>query len=192
MRKGEKAILRCRSDYAYGNSPTGSIPAGATLNFDVELINFGPKQKEKWELSNEEKINLATSDKEKGGVAFKEGNFGKAADLYLQAADIIDEVESARDLWVTCQLNASQSYLNLKDFPSAAEKATLALSKDPNNLKALYRRGLARNHLGLAEEALSDLNHALAIDPENKPVKVTIILMMTIIIIINYLFYFIY
>ena len=39
-------------------------------------------------------------------------------------------------------------------------------------MKALYRRGLARNHLGLAEEATQDLTIALDIDPSNKPVKV--------------------
>jgi FKBP-type peptidyl-prolyl cis-trans isomerase len=41
MKKGEKAILRCRADYAYGPSGTGPIPPNATLNFDVELISFG-------------------------------------------------------------------------------------------------------------------------------------------------------
>jgi peptidylprolyl isomerase len=171
MKKGEKALLRCRSDYAYGNTPTGSIPAGATLNFDVELINFGPKKKEKWEMTDAEKTSEATATKEKGGAAFKAGDFLNAANLYSEAADVIDEVASATDLWVTCQLNAAQSFLNLKEYPSAAEKTSLALNKDPNNLKALYRRGLARNHLGLAEEALADLTRALELDPENKPVK---------------------
>lgn len=171
MKKGEKAMLRCRSDYAYGNSPTGSIPAGATLNFDVELINFGPKKKEKWEMTDQEKISEATAIKERGGSSFKNGDFTQAAMLYSEAADFVDEVDSATELWVTCQLNASQAYLNLKDYPSAAEKASLALNKDPGNLKALYRRGLARNHLGLADEALLDLNRALELDPENKPVK---------------------
>jgi len=42
MKKGEKAILKCRSDYAYGNRAIGPIPANATLIFEVELINFGP------------------------------------------------------------------------------------------------------------------------------------------------------
>lgn len=40
-----------------------------------------------------------------------------------------------------------------------------------SQVKALYRRGLARNHLGLAEEATRDLTLALELDPENKPVK---------------------
>lgn len=41
MRKGEKATLKIREDYGYGQ--TGSppkIPAGATLLFDVELLSF--------------------------------------------------------------------------------------------------------------------------------------------------------
>lgn len=41
MKKGEKCILKCRSDYAYGEqgSPP-AIPGGATLNFEVELIHW--------------------------------------------------------------------------------------------------------------------------------------------------------
>jgi FKBP-type peptidyl-prolyl cis-trans isomerase len=61
MTKGEKAILKCREDYAYGDRNQGKIPAGSTLLFDVELISFGPKKKEKWELSNDEKVNSFTS-----------------------------------------------------------------------------------------------------------------------------------
>ena len=46
MKLGEKAILQCRSDYAYGERGSGAkIPGGATLNFDVELLGFGPKPK---------------------------------------------------------------------------------------------------------------------------------------------------
>lgn len=41
MKKGERAVLKCRADYAYGErgSPP-KIPANATLNFDVELISW--------------------------------------------------------------------------------------------------------------------------------------------------------
>ena len=36
----------------------------------------------------------------------------------------------------------------MQDYPTAASAATGALKEDPQNVKALYRRGLARNHLG--------------------------------------------
>ena len=36
MKKGEKAILTCGADYAYGSSGSPpKIPGGATLNFEV-------------------------------------------------------------------------------------------------------------------------------------------------------------
>ena len=36
MKKGEKAVLTCRADYAYGASGSPpKIPGAATLNFEV-------------------------------------------------------------------------------------------------------------------------------------------------------------
>jgi FK506-binding protein 4/5 len=40
MKKGEVALLRCRSDYAYGSGGAGPIPPGATLLFEVELLGW--------------------------------------------------------------------------------------------------------------------------------------------------------
>ena len=175
MKKGEKAILRCRSDYAYGDKATGSIPANATLNFDVELINFGPKKKESWEMSTDEKVSAATELKEKGTAAFKEGNFKAAADFYAEAVDLLEHTPEGNAIWLSCTLNAAQAFINIHDYSSACTKASAVLKKEPNNIKALYRRGLSRVHLGLAEEALNDLTAALKHDPENKAVKVEIV-----------------
>ena len=60
MHKGEKAELFCRADYAYGEpgSPP-KIPGGATLKFEVELLSWAEKEKERWELSAKEKIGRA-------------------------------------------------------------------------------------------------------------------------------------
>lgn len=43
-----------------------------------------------------------------------------------------------------------QCALNLHDYATAMVLTTAALKKDPANVKALYRRGVARNHMGLA------------------------------------------
>uniref|UniRef100_A0A0K0FZ66 peptidylprolyl isomerase n=1 Tax=Strongyloides venezuelensis TaxID=75913 RepID=A0A0K0FZ66_STRVS len=41
MKVGEKAILRCRHDYAYGEHGSGSsIPPNATLDFEIEFLRF--------------------------------------------------------------------------------------------------------------------------------------------------------
>lgn len=53
MRKGEKATLICSPDYAYGakGSPP-KIPPNSTLHFEVELLDFKDKKKEKWEMDD--------------------------------------------------------------------------------------------------------------------------------------------
>jgi len=40
MHKGEKAILTCKPEYAYGSQAQGKIPANSTLQFEVELLNW--------------------------------------------------------------------------------------------------------------------------------------------------------
>jgi len=47
MKKGERALLTCRADFAYGEkgSPP-KIPGGATLVFDVDLLSFGDNEKD--------------------------------------------------------------------------------------------------------------------------------------------------
>lgn len=64
MKKGERATLVCSPDYAYGarGSPP-KIPPNSTLNFEVELLDFKDKKKEKWEYSDEEKLASALKSK---------------------------------------------------------------------------------------------------------------------------------
>ncbi len=175
MKKGEKALLRCRSDYAYGESGQGSIPAGATLTFDVELIDFRPKKREMWEYTDAEKVAEANKAKESGTKLYMEKRFAEALKDYELAAELSAELPAEHALWISCKLNSALMAISLTDYPSAVVFAGEVLKKDPQNVKALYRRGLARNHLGLPEEALEDLNLALSLDAENKAVKTEIL-----------------
>lgn len=60
MKKGEKAILTCAPDYAYGEAGSPpSIPKNATLKFEVELLDFKDKEKTKWDYTPEERLSQA-------------------------------------------------------------------------------------------------------------------------------------
>lgn len=83
--------------------------------------------------------------------------------------------EVAELLWISSKLNSSQCSINLNDYPSSIKYASEVLKKDPKNIKALYRRGLSRNKLGLFEEAIEDLNSVILIDPTNNPAKLEIV-----------------
>jgi len=185
MKKGEKAVLTIRSDYGYGD--TGSppkIPGKATLKFEVELLNFGPKPKEKWELSGEEKAAEAEKWKEKGNAAFKAGDFKTACEAYEEGITYVEntwESDAAlkkrhKDLESVLRLNAAQSYINAKDYPKAISMCTQVLKEDSNNFKALLRRGTAYSAYGFIPEAKADLAKCREMKdqdqaPVNKQVK---------------------
>ena len=44
MRKNEKCVLTCKPEYAYGSQGVGPIPANATLEFEVELLDWHEKE----------------------------------------------------------------------------------------------------------------------------------------------------
>lgn len=183
MKVGEHAILKCRSDYAYGDSGSPpKIPGKAELLFDVELLGFKEKPKERWQMSTEERLEYANKLKTAGTELFQKKNYAEAAGKYEEAADYaVDEgisgddiPEEERSLYISCFGNAAMCYINMKSWADAVQACNKVLeieSEATTNIKALYRRGLAQIHLGKYKEAKTDLMAAYNIDNTNKDVK---------------------
>ena len=183
MKVGEKAVFQIRSDYGYGASGSPpKIPPNATLYFDVELLGFEEKKKEKWEMTPEERLAAAQTLKQEGTDLFQAQNYAAAAVKYAQAADYaVDEgldgndvPESDRSLYVSCWSNAALCHVKLHDWPATKDACNKILAIDAEaatNVKAWYRRGLARTKLGLLSEAKQDLMTAYRVDPANKDVR---------------------
>lgn len=182
MKVGEKALLKCLPEYAYGapGSPP-KIPANATLEFEVELLGFKEKQKQKWEMTPEERIELSNKLKAAGTECFQKQQYAAAVGKYEEAADYAvgegitgdDIPETERSLFVSCWSNAAMCYIKTKEWPKAihACNSVLELTSEKENIKVLYRRGLARLKLGLLKEAKEDLMAAYKLDSANKDVR---------------------
>mmetsp|Transcript_35783 Transcript_35783/g.83281 ORF Transcript_35783/g.83281 Transcript_35783/m.83281 type:complete len:496 (-) Transcript_35783:397-1884(-) len=182
MKIGEKAMLKIRYDYAYGeNGSPPSIPAKADLFFDVELFDFREKPKERWEMSPAERVAEAVKTKAVGTALFQEKRFAEAAARYEEAAALaVDEgvsgddvPESERTLYVSCFGNAAMCFLKTKSYADAVRTCdkVLEMEAEKSNIKALYRRGVARTHLGMHKEAKTDLMAAYEVDKANKDVR---------------------
>jgi len=98
--------------------------------------------------------------------------------LYDEAAEFVEHSDEGAAVWLACQLNCAQANINLKQYPQASERAGKVLGKDASNVKALFRRGVARNHMSLPDEALVDLNTALEL---GKILTLTLALTLTLI-----------
>ncbi|CAG9324360.1 unnamed protein product [Blepharisma stoltei] len=186
MRVGEKSILTCRSDYAYGdNGMPPKIPKKATLKFEVELLRIKEADEEdKSELEYHVRVERAKKLKEQGNEEVKKGQYLEARDKFYREAlsyieddplDQEDVNETSRELkTLKTQLYSNLAICNVKlgEWGEAINNCNEALKIEPNNIKVLFRRASARVNFGLPEEALEDCKAGLAIEPENADFKV--------------------
>jgi peptidylprolyl isomerase len=184
MKIGEKSILTCREDYAYGKkgSPP-KIPPNATLKFEVELLGKKEKVKEKWEFDYHERVEKAKILKDQGNDLVKAGKISEARkECYAEAlswveddpVDDSDFNETARELrQLKLQIFSNLAMCDLKaqDWSSAITNCNEALKIDPVNIKALFRRASARLSYGILEDAMKDVQKGLEIEPGNKDLK---------------------
>lgn len=69
------------------------------------------------------------------------------------------------------RLNLSQALLKLNKFGDVVEQSTKVLKDDPQNLKALYRRGVAYSRSQDFDRAQADFKELLKLDPSNNEAK---------------------
>jgi len=122
-------------------------------------------------------VAAATTQKEKANRSFKAGAYREAREAYSKAAGYLDSMShrTAQEEGVRAQaqtvrlallLNLAAVGLKEEDWPATVDSCSQVLAKDPDSQKALYRRGVARGHLGRHEEAMADLRRALQLtDP---------------------------
>ncbi|KAI1722124.1 serine/threonine-protein phosphatase 5 [Ditylenchus destructor] len=105
----------------------------------------------------------AERQRQRGNDFFKKRLYNNAIDCYSRALDM--HVSSV------VLSNRAQAYLNLHKFENAYIDANEAVALNPNNVKALYRRAMALNKLGLKARARLDLEKCVNKDPQNIEAK---------------------
>jgi len=176
MKLGEKADLFIKSKYGYGDmgSPP-KIPGGATLVFTVELIQVADRRPTRWQMSDQELLEVALRQKEDGNLKFKEKKFKEAEGHYQDALSHLDtckvENEQTKKLTVTLCQNLSVALNYTGDHSEAVVHCTKALVVDPNALKATYQRGIAHWKMKNFDEATEDLKAAIKLSPQDKKMR---------------------
>jgi len=110
-------------------------------------------------LSVAEKAMKANVEKDKGNEAFKAGDF-KEALIYYDRSISLQRSAAVYN-------NRAITYIKMERFEEAILDCETVLMREPNNVKAYLRRGVALKHLTRYEKALEDFSKVLELAPSN-------------------------
>ncbi|ODM89632.1 Peptidyl-prolyl cis-trans isomerase FKBP8 [Orchesella cincta] len=163
-----------------------SIP----LMCKVELINF-ENEKDLAELTVSERRETGNRKRERGNWWYGRGESSLAIQCYRRALEFLDEAEggiqypsasSPEKLKVSDELkalfddriktlnNMAQAQLKLQAYEPALNSVDAVLKCQPNNVKALFRKGKILGEKGSTEKALEILRAASSLEPDNKAI----------------------
>lgn len=171
---------KARVDKAHGES--GSVEAGKSAMLEK------PRHEEEKENSNiQEQATQVSKDfvethssndlRVLGNILFGEENYEGAADLYTRSIRLA-EAEEERQGKLVCKSeiilgysNRAEAYIRLQEYAKALSDAKKALSRDPNHLKSLFRKGRALLGLSQYEQALTTLQVAAPRAPTDRDLQ---------------------
>ncbi|VDN34633.1 unnamed protein product [Cylicostephanus goldi] len=119
-------------------------------------------------MVTQSQIDSAESLKDAGNDAVKRGDWAEAGDYYTEALQLTSEEDKA--LRSALYRNRALTRLKRDDFEGTESDATKALEYDGADVKALYRRALAREHLDNVAAAFKDAKEALRLSPKDKSI----------------------
>ncbi|XP_053111189.1 peptidyl-prolyl cis-trans isomerase D [Hemicordylus capensis] len=128
-------------------------------------------------------VSVAEDVRNIGNTYFKSQNWAMAISKYskslryIEASKAVAEQADSEKLnaaALTCYINIAACKLKLSEWQDAIENCTAALSIDPANTKALYRRAQAWKGRRHHDQALADLQKAQSIAPQDKAIQMEI------------------
>eukprot|EP00752_Nemacystus_decipiens_P005276 g4785.t1 len=122
----------------------------------------------------EEKLIKAVGYKDKGNACIASGDSAVALKHYERGIKIVETLgtdDQAKALLLSLRLNLALACTKEERYFDAVGATTKVLEVDAANVKALFRRGVARARLGSLEDAKADLLAVIKADPRNGGAK---------------------
>ncbi|XP_062311234.1 peptidyl-prolyl cis-trans isomerase FKBP8 isoform X2 [Osmerus eperlanus] len=181
MEMGEKCLVLTDSKYAYGSmgSVEPAVSPGAELGLEVELLGaLEPPDLEM--LPPQERNSLAGRKRERGNYYYQRGEYAFAVNSYAIALQITEssskvdispqEEQDLLEVKVKCLNNMAAAQLKLEHHDAALRSCVAVLAHQPDNIKALFRKGKVLALQGDYAEAIRILRRALKLEPSNKTI----------------------
>ncbi|CAB3981968.1 peptidyl-prolyl cis-trans isomerase FKBP8-like [Paramuricea clavata] len=177
MLESEICELVAAARFAYGTSgreddDEGDVPPDSEVTYMLELLSVadGPNISQ---LTDEQRIELGDQKRERGNDLFRREEYSLAVHSYSRALKYLgsSKSEAIIELKVKCWNNISASHLKVLEYAAARNACDSVLEVDPNNVKALFRKGKVLYAEGEYEESVELLRKANSLDPENRLIR---------------------
>lgn len=160
MHRQEKARLVIKPRFAYGaeGHEKYGIPEGATIEYTVTLKAFTSIGKV-WKMDEKDLLKRAQITKDKGVEYVKKERYQTALNLFTFCGQFLDKEDASdeiKKLKLAVALNTALCHQKLKNHAEGKNACNSALELDPDNQKALYRRGVFLFSLWDLDEAEAD------------------------------------
>jgi len=90
---------------------------------------------------------------------------------YLEGKSVLEDYSTLHDVEVCARLNRALCYTTLSRFVQSIEDCSEVLEKEPEHVKALYRRGRSQHLINEFDSAKKDLLKAHKLCPSDQKVK---------------------
>ncbi|KAL8197327.1 UNVERIFIED_CONTAM: Protein unc-45 A [Gekko kuhli] len=102
-----------------------------------------------------------------GNEHFQAGRYEEALEAYARALSL-DPPRADR---AALHRNRAACHLKRGDYVQAEQDASKAIDVDPGDVKGLFRRSQALQQLGRLDQALSDLQRCVSLEPKNRALQ---------------------
>ncbi|XP_016129290.1 peptidyl-prolyl cis-trans isomerase FKBP8-like, partial [Sinocyclocheilus grahami] len=160
-------------------SSTPAVPPDTDLILEVQLLSAEDAPDLELMLPSE-RISLANRKRERGNIHYQRTDYAFAINSYGIALQITEatsrvdisqqEEEELLDMKVKCLNNMAAAQLKLNHYEAALRSCVSVLAHQPDNVKALFRKGKVLALQGEYAEAIKTLKRALKLEPSNKTI----------------------
>lgn len=160
---------------------TGEAEAGAEA--EAETKAEAPKEEEEEPILIVSRCEAIKAD---GNALLKNGDLAQALEKYQEGEKAVgpllekipgenisvEEQQAACQLYIALGNNGAQAAIKLEVFDVAIDLCDKVLKADNKNLKALFRRGIARSQFpGRLDDAKDDFAEVIKLDPNNREAR---------------------
>ncbi|XP_050544697.1 peptidyl-prolyl cis-trans isomerase FKBP8 [Daktulosphaira vitifoliae] len=181
MNVGEIAELKIAPRFGYGDKGLEpKVPPGINLLYTVELVSAEPELSPE-ELIPSERLKIGQKKKEKGNWWYSRNEntialhlYRKALQYFGQSGEIGDEVFLNVDIQnerIKTLNNIAAVHMSMNSLDLALQSLESVLAVEPNNLKAVMRKGKVLADRGHSVLAAEQFKKALTINPNDKAIK---------------------